>query len=432
MQPLDIHSLFFHGQHIEDPKWFAGRQGDIEKALKSLCSPGSSMLVFGERGVGKSSFIEMVKQIASGKNHLLFKYNLHKLYPPEKFKYRIVSVTCDADCTTTAKVLQRLITSPDGLKSIVSLRQEKIESTVKDKFSLDFLKLFTYGTEEEKKITSSEIKEDSIFELFINIILSISKNVINGNEGLLIAIDEFDLVSDSSKMASLIKNLSKNNVKFLISGIAESYEQLISGHQSIFRQLVYGRIEIIKMTIEEVTEIFKNVEINSNKRIKFDDSFIKEVFEKSGGYPYFVQLLGQLALDNYVSLKGLNPPFLFHPQYLKNGLAKLKVFEYELEKDYVLIVKENSSRELLLKFLARQTSKKISDEIILAYCHKHGITQPEPKYLLANFLAQRDPQFLLREREDSEFVSFADPLFKIYTNSREPDFLRFEDGQYII
>jgi hypothetical protein len=29
MEPLDIHALFFHGQHIEYPKWFAGRRGDI-------------------------------------------------------------------------------------------------------------------------------------------------------------------------------------------------------------------------------------------------------------------------------------------------------------------------------------------------------------------------------------------------------------------
>lgn len=430
MTQLDIYSLFFHGQHIEDPKWFAGRRGDIEKALKSLCSPGSSMLVFGERGVGKSSFVEMVKQIASGETHLLFKYNLHKFYPPEKFKFKNVSIVCDADCTTTAKVLQRLITSPEGLKSIVSHRQEKIESTVRDKFSLDFLKLFTVGTEEEKKITSSEIKEDSIFELFTNIILSISKNVLTGNEGLLISIDEFDLVTDSDKMASLIKNLSRNNIKFLVSGIAESYEKLMIGHRSIFRQLVYGRIEILKMRYDEVEEVFRNVEINSNRKIKFDEPFIKDVFEKSSGYPYFVQLFGQLTLDNYIENKGMNPPLMIHSQYLKKGLAKLRLFEFQLEKDYITIVKENPSREILLKFLAKQHSKKIGDEVILSYCHTHGITQPEPKYLLANFLAQRDPQFLAREREGSEFVFFLDPLFKTYVNSREPDFLKIEKGEY--
>ena len=42
---IDIHSLFFHGQHIDDPKWFAGRKYDIERALKSLCSP-PPLLVF--------------------------------------------------------------------------------------------------------------------------------------------------------------------------------------------------------------------------------------------------------------------------------------------------------------------------------------------------------------------------------------------------
>lgn len=431
-QQLDIHSLFFHSQHIDNPKWFAGRKYDIEKALKSLCSAGSSILVFGERGVGKSSFFEMVKQIAAGNTYLLFKYNWHKLYPPEKFKFKVASIVCDADCTSTAKVLQRLITSPEGLKSIVSVRKEQIETLIKGKFSFDFLNVFKAGTEEERKIQSTEFNEDSIYELFTNVILAISKNILSNSEGLLISIDEFDMVTDSEKMSSLIKNLSQNNVKFIISGIADSYEQLMKGHKSIFRQLAYGRIEIIRMTYEEVEEVFKNIEVNSNYKIKFEENFIRDVFDKSSGYPYFVQLFGQLALDNYVETRGVNPPIFIHNQHLKSGLTKLRLFELQMEKDYISIVKENSSRELLLKFIGRQKQKRIKDETILAYCHTHGVTQPEPKYLLANFLSNRDPQFLIREKEDSDFIVFTDPLFKTYINSREPDYLKHKNEEYYL
>ncbi len=81
MSNINLYSTFFPGQQIEDPKWFAGRKFDIEKALKSLCSPGASIIVFGERGVGKSSFVEMIKLIATGNSHLLYKYNFQKLFP---------------------------------------------------------------------------------------------------------------------------------------------------------------------------------------------------------------------------------------------------------------------------------------------------------------------------------------------------------------
>ena len=59
MSDIDIDNIFFPSQHITDPKWFAGRKGDIEKALQTLCTAGASMLIYGERGVGKTSFVEI-------------------------------------------------------------------------------------------------------------------------------------------------------------------------------------------------------------------------------------------------------------------------------------------------------------------------------------------------------------------------------------
>ncbi len=432
MTNVNLYSTFFPGQHIEDPKWFAGRKLDIERALKTLCSPGASMVVFGERGVGKSSFVEMIKLIASGNSHLLYKYNFQKLFPLEKFQYKIISIECDAEANTTSKVLQRLITSPLGIKSIISSRIEKIESTVKDKYSLDLLKIFSIGNESESKVTSTEFKEESIFELFTNLILTISKNVLGPNEGLLIVIDEFDLVEDSSKMASLIKTLSKNNVKFLLSGIGETYEQLLKGHTSVSRQLVYGRINISPMTSFEITDLFNLVEQNSNKQIRFEKSFIDEVANKSNGYPYFVQLFGQLALDNCISLKGNQTPIIIHNQYLKNGIQKLGLFEYQMEKDYLSIIKENPLKELVLRFLAKSTAKKIHDDEIYTFCFKSKVMQPQPKNIIASLLGHREPQFLLRENDESSYVSFVNPLFKTFVHSREPELIRLIDNELIL
>ncbi len=432
MSKLNLYSTFFPGQHIDDPKWFAGRRLDIERALKSLCSPGASIVVFGERGVGKSSFVEMIKLIATGNSHLLFKFKFQEMFPPEKFKYKVISLECDAEANTTAKVLQRLITSPNGIKSIVSTRIDKVESTVRDKYLLDFFKVFSSGFETEDKITTIEYKEDSIFEIFTNLIQSISKNVLDPGEGLLIVIDEFDLVEDSSKMASLIKTLSKNNVKFLISGIAESYEQLIKGHVSIQRQLVYGRINILPMTSLEVGDLFNIVVENSKRQIRFESTFIDEVVEKSNGYPYFVQLFGQLALDNYFSVKGEQNPMVIHNQNLINGIKRLGLFEYQMEKDYLNIIKENPLKEYVLKFLAKSASKKVHDDEIYSHCFKAGVMQPNPKNVIASLLGHREPQFLERENEESKYVFFSNPLFKTYAHTREPELLRIVENKIVL
>lgn len=432
MTEFDIHSLFSPSQHIDDPKWFAGRRDVIESALQTLCTPGASMIVFGERGSGKTSFVEMVKLLAAGNSHLIYKHNFQKRFPPNKLKFKVVSFTCNEETNSTGKVLQNLITSPEGIKKLISSRKEQIEQTVKDTLTLSLLKLFTLGSEDQKKITFAEYKEESIFELFTNLILTISNDILSKDEGLLIVVDEFDLVKDSSKMASLIKTLSKDNIKFLLCGISDSYENLIQGHNSIMRQLLYGRIYISLMSGEEVSEVFNLVEQNSDKKIRFEKPFIDEVKRKSNGFPYFVQLLGKLSVDEYIASMGFHFPMIIHSQHLKNGLKKLSFYEIQMEANYLSIIKENPHKEFALKYLAKQISKKIKDEDMFSHFHRHDIRQPIPKNTLTSLLANREPQFLLREREDSDYVIFSDPLFKTYINAREPELLKMENNDYVI
>ena len=429
---LDIHNTFFPNQHIEDPKWFAGRKADIEKALMALCRIGSSIIVYGERGVGKSSFTQMIKLLATGTPHLLYKHNFQKLYPPDKFKFKTISTECDAECTSTAKVLQRLITSPLGIKSLISSRIDTIETIIKDKQALDLLRIINFGTESENKVIRSEFKEENIFETFTNLIITISRNLLNPNEGLLIAIDEFDLLDDSHKMASIIKNLSKNNVKFIISGIAESYDQLLDGHASVARQFTFGKINITPMSFNEVADLFGIVESNSNNQVRFEEGFIKDVWEKSSGYPYFVQLFGQLALDSYVKLRGEQGSMLIHSQYLKSGLKSLGIFEHQMDKDYLAIIKENPAKELVIKFISSKVARRIKDEEIYSICHKHNLMPPQPKNIIASLLGHREPQFISRHTEDSDYLFFINPLFKVYVNSREPELIRIRNNDYYI
>jgi GTPase SAR1 family protein len=423
---FDIHSTFFPQQHIHDPSWFAGRRFDIERALKALCRPGASIIVYGERGVGKSSFVEMIKLIASGNSRLIFRHDLHKTFPPEKFKYKVISVECDGEAVSTSKVLQRLITSPLGIKSIISGRTEKIETTLKEKLGFDVFKIFSFGGEDTEKKIQKEFTEESTIELFSNLILTISKEILTNGEGLLIAIDEFDLIEDNSKFATLIKTLSKNNVKFLISGIAESYEKLLAGHQSVMRNFTEGRIHIKAMDKEEVKDLFDLVTINSNRTLLFNESFVSDVFEKSQGYPYYVQLFGQFSLDAALRIRTENQrSFNINTQHLKLGISSLVEYEPRFDKDYLSIINDNAEKELLLKALARQAPRKISDEQIFSYCRKRGIIQP--KNVLASLLAHR-PQFLIREKE-SDFVYFADPLFKTFCNARNVELIKIKDEE---
>jgi len=432
---LDLDNIFFPSQHITDPKWFAGRKDDIEKALKSLCTPGASMLVFGERGSGKSSFIEMIKLLAQGENnYLLYKYGFHKRFAPDKLKFKTISMVCDEETHNTSNVLHCLITDPvDGIKGLLSSRMEKIESTKKNKFKLEILNLFEVSHEVETKKTTLQLNEETIFEKFTNLIKIISSEILEDDEGLLIIIDEFDFVNDSSKMASLIKKLSIGNVKFLLCGIAESYGELLEGHQSVSRQLVYGRINIHLMSDSEVSEVFILVEENTNKAIRFEPGFIQSVIKKSNRYPYFVQLFGKLAIEDCFAERGNQTPMIINGKHLKDGIKKIGLYEEIMERDYLAIIKENPLKEFIIKQMANFTSNKIQDEEIFSLCYKQHIMQPEPKNTLTNLLAHREPQFIFRERDDSNYVVFKDKLFKIFIHSRETELIKTNNNdEYFI
>ncbi len=423
---FDLHSTFFPGQPIDNPMWFAGRKHDIERALKALCRPGASLMVYGDRGVGKSSFVEMVKLIATGNSHLIYRHGFHKLFPPDKFKFRIIAVECDSETNTTNKVLQRLITSPYGIRQIINGKIDRIEKTVKDKFTIDLLKLFSGGFENENKTVLTDFKEESTIEIFSNLVQTISKDVLSNGEGLLIAIDEFDLVEDNSKMASLIKTLSKNNVKFLISGIADSYENLIAGHQSVMRQFFEGRVQIDPMKPEEIRDIYKLVEENSKGTLCFNEKFVDEVVDKSHGFPYYAQLFGQLGLDIAMERDNSEASVVVTTQHLKQGLEKLVEYEPILNRQYLEIIGENQEKEFVLKALARQIPKKIIDSHIFSYCTKNNLK--DPKSILASLLSYRNPQFLIREK-DSQYVYFSNSLFKTFVNSREPSLVKIIDNE---
>ena len=192
MGKLDIHNTFSPGQEIIDPQKFAGRKGNIAQAIKALCRPGTSILVYGERGVGKSSFVEMVKLIAQDQVELIYRHKLNALRPPTGFQYKVISVECDADVDSTEKVLQRIITSPEGISGLIGPRLAAIETRIKDHFALNLLKqVVSIGREYEEKITRKEFTEMSIYEMFTNLVILIIQNVLGPDEGLLIVIDEF-------------------------------------------------------------------------------------------------------------------------------------------------------------------------------------------------------------------------------------------------
>ncbi len=426
---IDVHNTFSPGQEIMSPEKFAGRKVNIAQAIRALCRPGTSILVYGERGVGKTSFVEMVKLLAQGQIELLYKHDLKSLMPVGGFQYKVVSVECDEAVETTEDVLQRLLTSPEGFSSLVSSRITKLEYTQKESIGISLLKkLFTYSLSTDDKFTFEQFKEESIFELFTNVVQSVCGSILTQKEGLLIVIDEFDRVKEKQKISSLIKTLSKNRVKFLISGIATTYFQLIHDHASIERQLYLGKINIKPMTEDEIKMLFKLAEEHNHNDIRFQSALVRDIGAKSFGFPYYVQLFGQLALDQYIEIYALNSKGTVTSSNFQEGLRNFTYLEPKLEKTYIDILGNDPARELMIKGMANLTSKEIRQSEVFKYCVKRGLTNP--KQTLATLLGFKDPEVL--RRLDKERITFNNPLFRIFASAREPEFLNHDPQRGLI
>lgn len=422
---IKYNETFSPSQEIMNPDLFAGREDDISKAVQALSTPGSCMLIYGDRGVGKTSFVEMIKLIALGNIDLLYRHKLHKKFSSESIRYKVISIECDSEVDTSEKVLQRLITSPEGVKQLILTKLDNIEKCVKDTNTLNFLKgNIRVGTSSEKKVSESPYSEVSIVELFTNLVLTIQYNILEPNEGLLIVIDEFDQVKESGVLASLVKTLGKNKIKFVFSGIAESYKNLLQGHQSIIRQLYYGRIKIDLMNKDEFDSIFDIAEAINKKAILFNNKFREEAFELSQGYPYYAQLFGQLSLDAFVKSQGIEGRGTINSAYLKQGLESLMENEPEMEDIYQAVVNDNEHREIMLYGIAKQVSSIQRRSDIYSYCENKGVVNPKSilTYLLGRKININGVVENILIKHGNEHISFLNPLFKIYVRTRNPIF----------
>lgn len=140
MTTVDFHNIFSPSQEIIDPEKFAGRKHNVKQSIKVLCRDGASLIVYGDRGVGKTSFVEMVKLIAQGQVELIHRYKLKQYAPASGFQYKIICIECDEDVDSTEKVLHRLITSPEGIRGLLGPQLEKIETTIKEQHTLNLFK----------------------------------------------------------------------------------------------------------------------------------------------------------------------------------------------------------------------------------------------------------------------------------------------------
>lgn len=361
----------FTSAEIRDAKRIVGRSHVIRDCIKALNAPVGLIAVYGRRGVGKSSLLRQIQNMANGDYTIANQASLSHLIPNKPRRYYTVYYTCDAMVSDANQLFSRLCNdqSPeDGLLRLVPDKGKQLtEFSRSDEQSsgLD-LKLIKWGGKGTDALKYDRVVPGDIVQTFRNFVNSIVENnnrLFSKRDSVLILLDEFDVVGDKSGIGSIIKSMSSDRVKFAICGIGRDLVELVEDHQSVERLLEEGAIDVKPMPGDEIEAVFLRATELYGGSIIFDSDVVAKIIGLSDGYPYLAQLMGKACVNR------VNEEFASKVNY--------RVFEHvlhdirssaafpTLESAYLRAVGQSEPRRLLLTILAEQLTDaaKYNDDV---------------------------------------------------------------------
>lgn len=256
-----LNQAFRPHRAIDVPEWFAGRTHLLDQATDAINTSGRHVIVFGDRGIGKTS---LARVLAVGVQE-----------PNNTTGRRAIIVVCN---------------SADSYSSIWRKVFQEIQVSQRQ---LGFVQDVTAPVIGRFDVPDEAIEDPNDVRLWVRSLPNPS----------VIVIDEFDRVptGDAHRlMADTIKLFSDTGVEstIVLVGVADSIAELIAGHESIVRNI--AQIQLLPMEIPEMSQIvqrgFAHAEMN------FDAGLDVKVAELSQGYPSYTHLLGlwsgRRALDS--------------------------------------------------------------------------------------------------------------------------------------
>jgi len=409
-----LNKAFHPAEEIKDPKFFIGRGSEIREAIQAIRTPSSFLALWGKRGIGKSSLARQISLIAEGNNTLPTALGLKNLLPSKGLNYIVHYINCDKSIIDINQLLDRILhgeTNTPSLFSYLKDGEKKLERFERVKKVSGGGKVMGLGAEVggEEKAIYSITESQSPFQKFKNILGAI-KQQNSDKSGIIIFIDEFDLVQNKSTFSSLIKTCSDSYIKFCVAGISTALGQLLGDHVSITRQIRSINLEV--MPKEELLLIINTAE-KELYPLTFEPNVKHEIIGASEGYPFFVHLLGhRSALHAWeVGSKNVNEA------HLKIALESLKrgSLHPAYEQLYQEGVKHSPQREILLRAFADALAEEVCTTDVYEVVKDLGLTNPSQ---LMKELTSPDggPPILIHTRD--RYYRFQDPVFRTYVKIR--------------
>lgn len=260
-----IREIFTPHIPISNINSLKGRRLEVQKLFEILTTPGQQALLYGERGVGKSSLAQATA------------YELSR--------------TCD---------MQLFLKSCVKSDNFATIFQHPLRFVNVDIYNTRKSEKGTLGLMTTIASLARENSNESMGEAEKSLSPAFVFDKVKDLKCLFL-IDEFDSIRDieeKAKIAEFIKLLSDYNSKFkiLIVGIADSARDLTEGHPSLTRCM--KEIRLRRMSTSELADIIKFGQ--KKAKLMFTSSAISKIVYVSSGYPYFTHLLALKAAEDAI------------------------------------------------------------------------------------------------------------------------------------
>ncbi len=374
---FEANQLFTPSAPIAVAEMFAGRQEQAAKIVEAVGERGRHVIMFGERGVGKSSMAQIIPYFI----------------PPGPRAVRHIRVQA----------------FPGDTFSVIARR-----IFAKIRFAGD------YG-EGEKVYNAGEFYPTTVtIDDFLN-----EMRMFKETEIPIIIIDEFNEIDDpgaSRTVANIIKSLSDEgtNVTMLIVGVADSVGSLIEKHESIER--CAEQIHMPRMAVDERKEVLEKRLGQLGMSMTVDGRW--KVINLSKGLPAYVHALGKFAV--YSALDSGRVSVI--EADVDNAInAVLQSSQQTLKDSYEAATRSNQARALFRHVLTACALAKVDDA---GYFTPAAVRDPLSSILkrsmeIANFqdtlrdFAEKRGRILGRTGEARSYrFRFANPAMQPYVIMR--------------
>jgi hypothetical protein len=224
----------------------AGRKTELLRMLQAISENRAHVVLFGDRGRGKTSLVNLVAAAARSSGYMVGRY----------------SCSCDSEFEVIMRGLARDL--PNSLLAVPAVDEPSLEGC-------------------EAALPRAWLQPRDI--------VCFPGRLTGGH--LLLIIDEFDRVTDGptrTRLADTIKQVSDRGapLSFLIVGVSDSLEELLGRHPSIQRNVV--GVPLPLLSDAEANEI---LELGSrDAQLEYPQPVRQAIIGLARGVPYIVQLLG--------------------------------------------------------------------------------------------------------------------------------------------